>query len=172
MADENDSNEEGGSGGGKKLIIMIVVGLLLIGASVGGTIAVLGMLKKDEPKTAMMEDGEAMMEEKPKAPAIYYPIKPPIIVNFDTKGRQRFLQAEVTLLTRESDVIGTVELHMPMIRNALVLLIGGQQFEDLQTAEGKEFLRLQCLEELQRIIENEIGKVGIEQVLFTNFVMQ
>jgi len=52
------------------------------------------------------------------------------------------------------------------------MLIGGQLYEEIQTAEGKELLRQQCLQELQKIMQEEIGKPGVEQVLYTNFVMQ
>ena len=179
MADDDQgTTEEAPSGGGKKkLILLIIIGLVLIAASVGGTLAFVSMMKGDEPEAAATEEGaeggEAADDSSgPKAQAIYYPLKPPIIVNFEAKGRQRYLQAELTLLTREADVISAIELHMPAVRNALVLLIGGQLYEDIQTAEGKEFLRLQCLEELQNLMQKEIGKPGIEQVLFTNLVMQ
>src|SRR5690606_21256386 len=82
-----------------------------------------------------------------QVPAIYYPLKPPIMVNFSVRGRQRFLQAELTFLTRDPSVVSAIELHQSMIRNALILLMGGQPFEELQTAEGKELLRQQCLQE-------------------------
>ena len=167
---ENTEESEAGSGNKKKLIILVVLGLLIIGISVGGTLAVVTMMSPPPPQDELAEDVEPV--ETPPPPAIYYPLKPPIIANFDVKGRQRYLQAELTLLTREGDVVSAIELHMPMIRNALVLLVSGQLYEELQTAEGKEFLRLQCLQELQNILQKEIGKPGVEQVLFTNFVMQ
>ena len=61
---------------------------------------------------------------------------------------------------------------MPAIRNALVMLLSGQSFETLQTPEGKEALREQALVKIQEVLQQEIGKPGIEQVLFVNFVMQ
>ncbi len=168
MADE-ENQEASSGGGGKKMILMIIIGIILIGASVGGTIAVMSMFKEEPPPVQ-----DAAVEPTPaaKKQAIYYPLKPEILVNYEAKGRQRFMQAEITLLVREQDVIGAIELHMPMIRNALVMLMGGQTYEEIQSAEGKEYMRIQCLEELQRIMEKEIGKPGIEQVLFTNLVMQ
>lgn len=172
MADEeNAEGEEGKEAGGgkKKLIILIVLGLVIIGLSVGGTLAAIKFLGP-QPVPESAENAEP--EEPPPAPAIYFPIKPPIVVNFSVKGRQRLLQAELTLLTREEDVVSTIELHMPMIRNSMVMLIGGQDYTELQTAEGKELLRQASLQEIQRLLEQEIGKPGIEQVLFTNFVMQ
>lgn len=184
------------------LILLIAVGVLLVALSVTGTLLAVQLMKPEPmaadasatDAAAVVESGEAGTEEpgveegadpalaeastegeeqaEPKKPAIYYPIQPPIIVNFDARGRQRFLQAELALMTRDQDVISAIELHMSMIRNSLILLIGSHLFEELQTAEGKEILRQQCLQEVQRLMEQEIGKPGIEQVLFTNFVMQ
>ncbi len=166
--DAEDSEQKGSSK--KNLIILIVLALVLIGVSVGGTIAALKFLA---PPAAV--DGEEMAEEElqpAKKPAIYYPLKPALIVTYQVRGRHRYAQIGITLMFRDEDVVAAIELHKPMILNALNMIIAGQLYEDIQTAEGKELLRLQCLEELQRLLEIEIGKPGIEQVLFTDFVMQ
>lgn len=179
MADDDGKEEANGedeekSGGSKKrLIIMIVLGIVIIGLSVGGTLVAIKMMAP--PPVEEVVEGEEGAEDEappPEKSAIYYPIKPAIVVNFQVRGRQRFLQVELTLMTRDDEVVGTIETHLPMIRNALVLLIGGQVYAEIQTAEGKELLRQQCLQELQKLLEAETGSPGIEQVLFTNFVMQ
>lgn len=157
-------------GGKKKLILLATVLIGVIALSVGATLGALKFLSPAEPPVEVAATEE--QKPLPPAPAIYYPLKPPILVNFSVKGRQRFLQVELTLMTRDGSVISAIELHQSMIRNALILLIGGHSFEELQTAEGKELLRQSCLQEIQRLLEQEIGKPGIEQVLFTDFVMQ
>lgn len=178
MADEEaNEGEEKSEGGKKPLVMMIVVGLLLIVLSAGGTFFALKMLgPKPPPPPPEGEGGEAEVMEGDSdgasGPAIYYPIKPPIIVTYTVKGRQRYAQVEVSLMTREEDVISAIELHAPMITNALVLLIGGQPYVEIQTAEGKELLRQKCLKKLQELLQKEIDKPGVENVLFTNFVMQ
>jgi flagellar FliL protein len=184
MAEENEGQEENNEeekpkGNKKKLILFIALVLGLIGASVGGTLFVVKMLSPEpEPVVELDEEGnpiEAEGEEEvepPKSPAIYFPLKPPLIVNYQARGRQRFLQAEITLMSRDDDVIEAVELHMPMIRNSLILLFSGQVYSELQTEEGRELLRQAALLELQGIMEKELGKPGIEKVLFTNLVMQ
>ncbi len=183
MAEENESQ----GGGKKKLIIFLVLGLVLIGASVGGTLFALGFF--DEDKTEQMDEGEGEGEEnsaeaeegeegdemeagEPTPSAIYLPLKPAIIVNFEARGRQRYLQVDVTLMMRTEQALSAAELHMPMIRNALVMLFSGQIYEELQTPEGKELVRQLALEEVQTMMDREIGEPGVEQVLFTNFVMQ
>ncbi|MFT6221823.1 MAG: flagellar FliL protein [Candidatus Endobugula sp.] len=186
MADDEDVDdaeenvEEGDSSGKKKLIIFIAIGVVLISISIGGTLFAVKMLSPEpiveEPveTTELDEEGNLIVEEEEikKGYAIYFPLKPPIIVNFQARGRQRFLQADITLMTREDDVVDAIETHMPMIRNALVLKFGGQTYEELQTEEGRELLRQESLEELQNIMLQEIEKTGIEKLLFTNFVMQ
>lgn len=169
MADDDVPVEDGAGGGKKKLIIFIVLGILLIALSVGGTIVALKILS---PPPEPIEAASEEPVEEIKAPAIYYPIKPAIVVNYGHKGRQRYAQVDVTLLIRDSSVVSAVELHAPTIANALVLTIGGQIYEEMQTAEGKELLRQECLQEIQKILEKEVGNPGVEQVLFTNFVMQ
>ncbi len=175
MAEENEEQEgeTPKKGGKKKLIVMVLIGVALIALSIGGTLFALQMLNPEEPASALEgEGGEEEAAEPERKSAIYFPLKPPIIVNFQARGRQRFLQAELTLMARDNAVIEAVELHMPMIRNSLVMLFGGQIYEDMQTAEGKELLRQEALSEVQRLLEQETGNPGVEQILFTNFVMQ
>jgi flagellar FliL protein len=157
------------AGNKKKQMLLVAVILGVMVLSVGATLAALKFLR---PSPATLESAAQEQATPPPVPAIYYPLQPPIVVNFAVKGRQRYLQAELTLMTRDGSVISTIELHQSMIRNALILLIGGHSFEDLQTAEGKELLRQSCLQEIQRLLQEEIGRPGIEQVLFTDFVMQ
>lgn len=172
---DTDSKESKGSlkaglAAKKNLIIVLVLGIVLVGISVGGTIAALKMFGG----LSAPEEEEIVAEEvvPSKKPAIYYPLKPDLIVTYLARGKHRYAQIGVTLMFRDDDVLAAVELHKPMILNALNMIISGQVYEEVQTAEGKELLRLQCLEELQRLMEQEIGKTGIEQVLFTDFVMQ
>ena len=172
MADDDQNTEQPAaeSGGKKKLISLIILAIVVAAMSVGGTLAALKFLA---PPAA--QDSEATAESDqppPPAPAIYYPLKPSILANFEYRGRQRYLQLDITLLMREDDVIAAIETHMPMIRNGLNMLISGQLYEELQTAEGKEILRQQCLQEIQRLLQKEINKPGVEQVLFTSFILQ
>lgn len=187
MAEENDEQEntevEKPKGNKKKLILFILLVVGLIAISVGGTLLIVKLLAPEpEPVLELDEEGnpivpeEEMVEEEEtteaKPPAIYFPLKPPLIVNYQSRGRQRFLQAEISVMAREDDVIETIEIHMPMIRNSLIMVFSGQVYEELQTEEGRELLRQEALMTLQGIMKRELGKPGIEKVLFTNLVMQ
>lgn len=179
MADEEEAEaaeEEGGGGGGKKkIILLIVIGLLLVLLSVGGTVAVLTMFKEEPPPEELAEGEEAAEEEEAeevKLPAIYFPLNPPILLTYPDKGRQRYAQIEITLMARSETVVTEIELHSSRIRNDLILAFSGMEYAEIQTPEGKELMRQQALIVVQDIMTEEIDEPGIEQVLFTNLVMQ
>jgi flagellar FliL protein len=170
------------SGSKKKLFLMIGVAVALIIISIGGTVVALKILSPAPPA------GEAVAaaEHAPStlAPAIYYAMTPNFTINFNVNGRQRYLQAAITLLYRDPLLEELLTLHMPAIRNGLVMLLSGKNFDELQTSEGKEILREEALEIIRSQLQKEkaalvasgkgegVSAANVEQVLFTNFVMQ
>ena len=160
MAEEAAEAEEG-----KKknpLILFIVIAVVLVAASIGGTVMILGG----------GGDGADEVVEEVEPDALYYSLVPKFNTNYEVDGRQRLFQVGITLVTREQDVIDALAQHAPSIKSKLVILLSGQDFNTLQTPEGRESLRQSCLEAVSGIMEKEIGKSGIEKVLFTDYVMQ
>ncbi len=173
MADEEEQEESGG--GKKKMLLLIIIGVLLVLISIGGTVAVLTLFKEEPPAVEGEEGAEAAeeeAEEEVKQPAVYYAVKPPLLLTYNDRGRQRYAQVEMTLMARSDAVITEVELHTSRIRNDLILAFSGLEFHEVQTPEGKELMRQQALQTVQRILTEEMGEPGVEQVLFTNLVMQ
>lgn len=180
--DASSAEADAGAKTKKKLFLMIGLAVALIAISIGGTVVALKILSPAPPA------GEAATAEAPVvttlAPAIYFEMTPNFTINFNVNGRQRYLQAAITLLYRDPLLEGLLTLHMPAIRNGLVMLLSAKNFEELQTEEGKENLRKQALEiiqsqlqkEREALIANGAGEnaspANVEQVLFTHFVMQ
>ena len=120
-------------------------------------------------------DRQAMQQVPPAATqpaALYLPLSPPFVVNFEFQGRVRFLQASLTVMSRDAETIAGIEAHMPLVRNNLLLMLGDENYAELQTEQGKEALRQKAQQAIDGILRQEIGKTGVEQLLFTNFVMQ
>ncbi len=170
MADEEKELElevdEEGKPKSKLMMIIIIVVVLLVGIGA----AVFFMMGGEESEE-VEGDEEAAVEEV-KLPAVYVPLRPAFVVNFATPGTQRFLQVEVSIMTRNPAVVPVVEQHIPLIRNNLVSLLSAQEYDEVTTPEGKDSLRQAALEVVQGIIQEEMGEPGIEQVLFTSFVIQ
>ncbi|HBO0744134.1 TPA: flagellar basal body-associated protein FliL [Pseudomonas aeruginosa] len=164
--------DAGAPSGGKsklKLILLIVVGLLLaIGLSVGGTWFFLSKSLKAE-KT---EEVASEAAKPGKQPALYEILAPAFVVNFNQNGRQRYMQVGVALMGRDKAQMDALREHMPLVRNKLVMLFSSQSFDSLVTPVGKEMLRQQATAGLQELAKKETGQLAIEQVLFTNFVLQ
>ncbi len=155
--------------GKMKLIILIVVVLLLaVGLSVGGTWFVLSKnADKSEAKTEEVASAAPL-----KQPAIYEELMPAFVVNFKHKGRARYMQVSVALMARDQAALDALKVHMPVLRNRLVMLFSSQDFDALITPVGKEMLLQQATASVQELAEKETGKVAIERVLFTNLVLQ
>jgi flagellar FliL protein len=170
----------------KKLIILIAVGVVLLLLSVGGTFAVIKMMKghksdapKDEAAASESADAEKGKEDAAKEaesaakePVVYFPMEPAFLTNFVVNGRPRYLQLSITLMTHDKATIEAVQKHMPLIRNRLVMLLSGEQFDMLRVRAGREALQLKLTDAVKEVLQKETGKANIEKLLFTNFVMQ
>ncbi|MDH3977267.1 MAG: flagellar basal body-associated FliL family protein [Gammaproteobacteria bacterium] len=110
--------------------------------------------------------------EEELGPPIYLPLDPPLVATFEDKSAVRFLQLTLEVMSRDQAAIDAVQTHMPVIRNSLLLLMGGRTVTDLTSREGKEALRAEALEEMQRILVANTGEPGVEELYFTSFVVQ
>lgn len=151
----------------KKIIIGVVV-LLLIGGGAGAFF----FLKGDDAQSAAnAEGGEAEVVEEPLADPIYVGLSPAFLVNFDHNGATRYLQLELQVMAREQEIIDKVEANMPAVRNNVIMLLSGQNYAALSTLEGKEALRGDVLATVNESLQLT-GKDAVQEVFFTNFVIQ
>ncbi|MGE8499319.1 MAG: flagellar basal body-associated protein FliL [Pseudomonas sp.] len=167
-APQDSAGAEAKPAGKMKLIILIVVAFLLaVGLSVGGTWFFLNKgSSADVPAEPAAENAAPV-----KQPAIYEELVPAFVVNFSTSNR-RYMQVSVALMARDQAALDALKVHMPVLRNRLVMLFSSQDFDSLVTPVGKEMLRQQATASVQELAEKETGKLAIEQVLFTNLVLQ
>lgn len=178
MAQEQDLQltppAETTGGGKKKLIIIIVAALLVVGIAVGVTVFLMGGEDKPaaEGEAAAPAAADAAPAVDPKATPLYYKLKPEFIVNYQVGTRQRFLQVYMEVMTRDPATMEDLETHSPMLRNNMIQIMSEQNFDELRTNEGRVKLRELLTAEVKRLMQAETGKDTIEQVLFTNYVMQ
>jgi len=151
--------------------LWIIVGasaaLLLTGGAAAAYFS--GMLTSGSGDADAEHQAEAV---KPRPEALYVPIEPPFTVNLQAGSSSRYLQTTVELLTREPSVEAAIKRHLPVIRDHLVMLFSRKDAQDLATPDGREHLRGDALAAVQGFLEAETGTKGVEQVLFTSFVMQ
>ena len=115
---------------------------------------------------------EEVPEEEEKGPPQYLALDPPLVVSFEDRQAIRFLQVTVEVMARQEESIVAVTTHTPVIRNNLLMLMGGRTLADLTSTEGKEQLRNDALAEVQRILADFDDAHEIEDLYFTSFVVQ
>ncbi|EQM68096.1 flagellar basal body-associated protein FliL [Pseudomonas solani] len=170
-ADAGGDEKPAGKSKLKLIILLTVVLLVVVGASVGATWFLLGRggdAKKDEKKDEAAAEHAAPVKQI----ALYEPLAPAFVVNFNQNGHQRYMQVTVALMGRDKAEMDALKEHMPVVRNKLVMLFSSQTFDTLVTPVGKEMLRQQATATIQEVAKAQTGKVAVEQVLFTNFVLQ
>ena len=161
----------GRQGGVSTVLVIVLVAVILLMA-VGGTAGVLyatGVVGGAAPDAAA---GDTVAEEAAPAPPLYLPLEPALVANFEGRNGMGYLQASVEVMAREADVISAVQEHMPVVRNNLLMLLSSQTYADIDDRDGKERLREQSRQEINRVLaEHNVGG-EIEAVYFTAFVVQ
>ena len=117
MAEEEQQEEKKGSG--KKLIIMIVLGLVVLGVGAGGAILFMG---SSEPESEAMAE-EMAEEEKMEKMSIYHDLHPAFVANFSGKSNKNYMQVYVVAMAHEDEVIEDLIMHMPAVRNNVLMTL-------------------------------------------------
>lgn len=165
----------------KKLVLLAIVGVVLLLIAGGGTWYALHLLNGGQSSATKTSTAKATADKgnkgkKPAKPkhkeAVYDVFDPAFLANYEVGGQQHYLQMSLAVMAREKSAIDAVNANMPLLRNRVVMLLSGEQFEQLQTNAGRVHLQQQLLAAMQEILKKETGKPQIEQVFFTNFVMQ
>lgn len=82
----------------------------------------------------------------------YITISPPLVVNYGGPGKARFIKAELSLRAENAADATKVTHHLPLIRDRLVSILSAQTEEVISTAEGKEYLRVYALSEINKAL--------------------
>lgn len=167
MAENDAAAGEAAPKKSKKTLIIIVAAVVLL---LGGGGAYFFLLS---PAPAELAEGGEVVVAVPTGPMIYLDMTPSFIVSYPYQGRQRYLQANLSVMSRDQAALDAVVEHMPIIRHNLLNLFTAQMLEVAEApSSGIEGLRNLATEEVKSILHHEIGRDGIEEVLFTSFVTQ
>jgi flagellar FliL protein len=194
MAEENLDNEDidqqasdagKKKSGKKKLIIIAGLVLILLG---GGFLAYNMFFKKHAPKAG--EEGAASQEAAPAegghgeasggegkssggegkegksaTGVLMMPIDP-FVVNLTDEGR--FMKLSVQLEVKSRAMEPVIKEKMPILRDAIIILLSSKSIEAITGSEGK----LQLKDEMLIRANQALGKEMIKSIYFTEFVVQ
>ncbi|PHS26607.1 MAG: flagellar basal body protein FliL [Methylophaga sp.] len=113
-------------------------------------------------------------EEEAPLQAIYFEFPEAFTINFlsQSKKKVRYLQIKVSLMARNSEIISSAELNLPMLEDALRTLFSNQSFEEITSVKGRKALQANALSTIKVILKEETGQDNVDAVYFTSFILQ
>ncbi|WP_252105790.1 MULTISPECIES: flagellar basal body-associated protein FliL [unclassified Halomonas] len=153
------------SGGSKKLLyIMIVLVVLSVLGAAAAVYMVLGHSNDGESAQA-----ETVAEPEPP---VFTRIEPFTVNLADDRYGSRLLYTGITLRVGGEQSKTIIEEHMPQIRSRLLILLSGKQASELTSTEGKEALAQAIISRLSVPLTENQPPLDLQEVLFTDFIVQ
>lgn len=167
-----DTADQQNEKGGMKKIIIIVVALLVVGGA--AAFFMMGGDSSESTADGAVEVVEEVVEEEEdedeKEP-IYQALVKDFVVTFGEGEDIRYLQLSLEVMSYDQEVIDKIETNLPAVRNNLIMLIGGQSYDDLKTNDGKEKLRKEIIGAVRKAARLK-PKQKLEDAFYTGFVLQ
>ena len=156
--------------GGSKKKLFIIIGAVVLLLLIGGGGAAWFFLKKDPPPPEQQDPGLQVPVPDLKHQAEIGPMVniDEFIVNIISADAPHYVKASLTVELTNEDTQAEVELRMPQVRDAILLLIGNKTYEELQDLQGKKQLKA----ELKSRINSFLRSGKVRAIYFTNFVVQ
>jgi len=149
------------------LLVTALVAVLAAGAA-GGGVWYFTQSQHDDKAAKPAASKSAV-----PAPAQYFGLEPPFVVNLNTSfDGPRYLQVEVQLMTRDPAALEAIKTHAPAIRARLLMLFSQVSPQQIADIAGKQKLQADSLAEVQKVLKAETGSNGADDLLFTSFVTQ
>lgn len=180
--EQDESVKQAGAGGSKKkLIIMIVGGIVALLIIIATTLFFAGFFdaketaepaepaKEVSSDTVNEDEGEGDKESVKEVS--YYSLSPSFLVNFQ-KGDIKVLKVDMSLMASDDKVIDAVTLHNPVIRNNILMMLSSQNPETLKSTEGKLALQAAVKNEVNKVLVDKKITSKVQEVFFTDLVMQ
>ncbi|WP_120513686.1 flagellar basal body-associated protein FliL [Photobacterium salinisoli] len=103
----------------------------------------------------------------------YFTLTPDITTNYITQGKKLgYLRLQVDLMVADPDYIPLVEHHAPLIRDAIIQIIGEQPEVKIKSLAGREAIRQQCLDKVNDLLIAETNQKLLTELLFTKYLYQ
>ncbi|WP_232305578.1 flagellar basal body-associated FliL family protein [Gilvimarinus polysaccharolyticus] len=111
-------------------------------------------------------------DTKPVEGSIYIPMQPMFVVNYGGAGRLKYLKTELSVRVNDVHTAAAVRHHMPLLRNAMVMLFSRQTEDGITTQQGVNQLRETAKAEIIALLESEQADAEVLEVYFNNLIVQ
>lgn len=170
---ENTEDGEKKKGGKLKLIIILVVLLALLGG--GGFVAWKFFLQPKPEKegnhteeTVQEEGGHGEEKKDGEVPAKQIVTLDSFVVNLSDPLGRRYLKLTMDVELVDAAAAAALNAALPKVKDTVLLLLSSKSYGEIGTLEQKLALKNEIVERLNQVV----GKAKVENVYFTEFVIQ
>ena len=125
---------------------------------------------------------QASSEEEPPAEGAeaaakpgfsYHALDPDIITNYLSDGKTLgYIRVTVELMATDAADLKLLEQHDPLIRDAIIRLMGSKTAEQVKSLVNREELRKECQTQVNELLVKETGKKAVRELIFTKYLYQ
>ena len=101
----------------------------------------------------------------------YFGFEPSIITNYvAVKKKIGYVRLTVELMIHDSSNYEAVEHHAPLLRDAIITIIGQQTEAKIKSINGRHEIQKLCEDKVKNLLQKETGKTLIKKLLFTQWL--
>jgi flagellar protein FliL len=101
----------------------------------------------------------------------YFGFDPQIVTNYiSNRKKLGYVKISVELMVKNPADLVIIERNEPLLRAALLEIVGNQTEETVKSLKGREKIRQTCFDALNTLITKEAGKPLIAGLLFTSYL--
>ncbi|MDN3524884.1 flagellar basal body-associated protein FliL [Halomonas sabkhae] len=156
------------SGGGSRKLLWLLVVLVVLSLSAAAIAFFMLFTQQGGMEQARAEEPATIEQQAP----IFVEIDPFTVNLAEDDYGTRLLYAGISLKVSDTRSRELLETHMPQVRSRLLTLLSGKQAQDLTSASGKKRLTDQIIAALETPMAETQPDLAIEDVLFTEFIVQ
>ncbi len=102
---------------------------------------------------------------------VYFGFEPDIITNYvAVKKKLGYVRLTVELMIEGSSNLEAVEHHSPLLRDAIINIIGQQPEEKIKSINGRHEIQRLCEEEVKALLTRETGQPLVKKLMFTQWL--
>jgi flagellar FliL protein len=143
-----------------RIVLIALIALVAAGAAAAGMYF---FLSKNGPARASAPP--------PPPPPVFFALEP-MTVNLLSDDGQHYLRIGLTLKIADEKIEARLTEHMPEIRSRILLDLSNKHPEDLSTLDGKRALANELKGLAEQPTDASAPPVRVQEVLFTEFVVQ
>lgn len=103
----------------------------------------------------------------------YHALDPDIITNYLGEGKTLgYVRVTVQLMAESEADLKLLEQHDPLIRDAILRLVGSKTGAQIKSLAGREELRQECENKVNELLVKETGRRAVRELIFTKYLYQ